>query len=239
MSYPQDGRNHHAAVASEKNLDDYRSQIEEQLNRKIFKIETRGGTTTKVDAVIFFEDGTTTNVSLKNKKNLKTGSYDYLNTTFNFKNESKSSDSFFEVYNAGRGTNDAKLIEVLKSQFYSLIKTISDDLITEIFIRQVLEPYQTSNLSLFIIDESVNKIYCDVEPPVFKILREGGRLSIKDRNKNKMSVQLIGIDKDGNKVDIHLRLRIHLNNGWTKWLSGESSVPVIKFQQDTVHKIVR
>ena len=47
-----------------------------------------------------------------------------------------------------------------------------------------------------------------------------------------------GVDKDGNVVDAFLRVRLHLNNGKTKWLNGKSSSLVVKFQQDMVHKLV-
>lgn len=54
-----------------------------------------------------------------------------------------------------------------------------------------------------------------------------------------MSYKILGFDVDGNEVDISLRIRVHLNNGSSKWLNGESSVLVLKFQQDSVYKIVR
>ena len=40
------------------------------------------------------------------------------------------------------------------------------------------------------------------------------------------------------KIDLGLRVRLHLNNGWTKWRKGKNSVLCLKFQQDKVYKII-
>ena len=116
---------------------------------------------------------------------------------------------------------------------------MSRDLVTNLFIKNVVEKY--SDLSLMIIDEKTKSIFCDVIPTAFKLMESGGRLSLKVKKGVKMSYSIDGIDKDGSKVEIGLRIRVHLNNGSSKWLGlvkGTSSL-VIKFQQDKVYSIIK
>ena len=107
MAFPKDGSNHHKAIKSEKNLINFKSQLEIIYNKKIKEIIHKGGTKIKSDISIIFYDDTFKNLSLKSKKNIKIGSFDWTNTTnFNKKFFSESID-IVEKYRKS-GNNDFK-----------------------------------------------------------------------------------------------------------------------------------
>lgn len=236
MAFPTDGSNHKKAVESERNLDLYKEQIENQYSKKVSKILTKGGTTTKTDNIIIFNDGSSINASLKNKKNIKTGSFDYVNTS-NFDWKGQGFSKSLEIYNEFKCSGNTKGYDLLKKSISEQLQSMTDEVITEFFIKNVIDKYK--NLELLVINEIENRIYCSVIPPAFKLIIDGGKLSLKKTTGTKMSYKLIGIDSNGNKIDINLRIRIHLNNGQTKWLTDGSSVLVIKFQQDSVYKMLK
>lgn len=238
MAFPSNGDNHYKAVESESNLLDFKYLIENQLGKKINKIVAFGGTKTKVDNVIHFEDDTTKNISLKNKKNIKSGSFDYVNTS-NFDWLNNGFARTLSTYKDYKGSKSIKGYDNLKKAISGDLSNISSDLLTNLFIKNVIEKY--TDLSLTIIDEKTNSIFCDVVPTAFKLITDGGKLSLKESTGVKMSYMIEGIDKDGNKVEIGLRIRVHLNNGSSKWLGlvNGSSFLVVKFQQDKVFNIIK
>jgi hypothetical protein len=235
MPFPSDGRNHKKAVNSEKNLSLYKEQIEAQYSKKIVDIIAKGGTTTKVDNTIIFEDGTSIDASLKNKKNARSGSFDYVNTS-NFDWCNNGFSDTIEIYNNFSNSGDFKAYQLLTKSISKNLQEMSNESITKLFIENVIDKYK--NIELFIINEINNKIFCNVIPVAFNLISEGGLLSLKKTTGVKMSYKLIGIDKEGKEIDLNLRIRVHLNNGKTKWLSKGSSVLVIKFQQDSVYKML-
>jgi hypothetical protein len=239
MSYPSTGVNHHNSVKAEKTVSKYKEDFEKYYNKKINKIVHIGGTQTKVDYKIYFEDGTIQNESLKSKKNIKSGSFDYVNTSnFNYDNVLPET---FKIYTKYRGS---KVI----SNYPKLTKSISDemktnltsDLLTQLFKELVINKYEKDNISLTIEDRNTNTLYVNVLPYLFEFINNGGKLVLRILNKNSMSYKIDGINSDGTmNTEFNLRVRIHLNNGKTKWLNNDSSSLVLKFQQDSVYKLIK
>lgn len=235
MSFPSDGRNHKNALEYERTMYLYKSHFENFYNKEIDNIEHVGGTKTVVDFKINFIDGSYVSKSLKKKTSLKNGSFDYINTSdFDKSLISKS----YDIYKKYKGLKNK-----LAKDF--LIMSISDDLvnmksedITNI-IKKIIEKYRKIG-GLDLLETSTNKVFINVVPPFFKIIEEGGFLSVNNSGKKSMSYKLDIYDKDGKlQNDLGLRIRLHLNNGWTKWYNGESSSIVIKIQQDKVLKLIK
>lgn len=239
MGYPSNGINHHNAISSEKNITKYIKRFEMFYNKKIKDIAQLGGTKNKTDYTIQFSDGTKSNHSLKSKKNIKSGSFDYVNTTLGVL--SKYMEETLNIYKTYRGSQDLKNYELLKKSISDEIKgSLSSEIITQFFLDNVIKKYQENDLTLTIEDQLTNTLYINVIPKIFEFVINGGNLIIRNRGeKVSMSYIIDGISPDGSLItDFGLRLRIHLNNGSTKWLNGENSTIVAKFQQDMVHKLI-
>jgi hypothetical protein len=233
MAFPVDARNHYKAIESEINLYEYNSQIESIFNKKIIRYSHLGGTKNKTDVRIIFYDNSFENITLKTKKNIKLGSFDWVNTT------SFSKDIFaksFEIFEKYKGSNNIKNKSILENSIKDELKKISSDELTKIFLSQVRDSYLKSNLKILLIDEISKKIYL-VKPKIFDLINNGFKLVLSNGN-GKTSSKVICKNKDGDEIDLGLRIRVHLNNGWTKWNKGELSVICLKFQQDAVYKML-
>jgi hypothetical protein len=235
MSFPNDGRNHHNAVKSEKSLYIYKNQIEKIYNKNISKFKHLGGTKNKTDVIIYFEDGTFKNISLKEKKKgLDTGSFDYVNTS-SF--DKSIFDKSFQIYNTYKNTKKSKYSKILKECCSIDLDNISDEVITKFFINNVVKKYE--KIDLLIIDGKNKKIY-KIVPLVFDYVKKGGILTILKNDKITQSKKVLAKSLN-NSIDLfNLRIRFHLNNGNSKWLglNNGSSNLVIKFQQDKVKSLI-
>jgi hypothetical protein len=235
MCYPTNGKNHHIAVKDEKNLSENIELFENYYGKKIKTITPIGGTKSKVDILIIFEDESKIKISLKSKKTICSGSFDYVNTS-NFGSIRMFFNKTFEIYNKYNNSGNLKSYNILKTQISKDLNTITSEEITKLFKENVVDKY--NDLSLTIFDKKTKKIYFDVKPKIFNFVKNGGFLKLKNTGKNTMSYPIIGYDSNGNEYDFNLRIRVHLNNGKTKWIGNGTSVIVFKFQQDSVHKII-
>ena len=233
MAFPIDARNHYNAIKSEINLSDYNLQIEKIFNKKIKEYIHLGGTKNKTDVKIFFYDNTSENITLKCKKDIKYGSFDWVNTTSFCKEEFTTSIDIFYRY---KGSNNIKNKVLLENAIKNELKTITNDKLTEMFINEVYRSHKKNNLKILLIDEKTKTIHL-VNPKIFDLINNGSKLSL-DESKGKTSSKVLIQNERNEKIDLGLRIRIHLNNGWTKWSKGESSVLCLKFQQDKVYKML-
>lgn len=235
MAFPSDGRNHRKAILSESTLIKYKHQIEAKYGKSVKEIKQIGGTRSKIDIIIIFDDSSSINLSLKSKKSVKTGSFDYVNTSIDW--PSSGFPKTYEIYNYYRRTEDKNAYPKLKLAISDELVRMDPDLLTNLFIENVIKKYD--DISLTIIDEENDLVYFDVLPKSFSIVKDGGRLSIRKSDRNNMSYIVDCIDKNGDLIEVGLRIRVHLNNGSTKWLNKGDSILVIKFQQDKVYSIVK
>ena len=237
MAFPKDGSNHHNAIKSEKNLIYFISQLEIIYNKKIKQFIHKGGTKMKSDCKIIFEDGTSKDISLKFKKDIKKGSFDWTNTTNFNKNFFSESINIIEKY---KKSEDLLFKSIFEKKIINEINSLTDEQITNLFIENVINKYNIENLDLFIIDEKNNKIY-RIIPKIFSLINQGFLLSLDNKDgKGKTSKKLNCISSDGKLIDLGLRLRVHLNNGVTKLLKKDdgNSTICLKFQQDKIYKLI-
>ena len=233
MSFPSDGRNHRRAIQSEQSLDSFVYDLQNIYGSEILEIVHRGGTQNTEDNIIRFATRGDVRISLKLKsRGPNIGSLDYVNTSAFDKDIAPRS---MEIYNRYRGTGNINHYRLLKTAINDDLDSISDDFVTDFFVERVLKKY--TGIDLIIIDGKNGTIH-RVVPVVFDLVESGGKLRVKRSSRGGMSRQLVGVDTNGTEMPIHLRLRLHLNNGKTKWLSGDSSSLVLKFQQDKVGEMV-
>lgn len=240
MAYPSNGINHHNAINSEKNILKHLKTLEEFYNKEIKEIYHLGGTKNKTDYIILFKDGTESKHSLKSKKNIKSGSFDYVNTTL--RPLSKYMTQTLDIYKKYRGCEDLLKYDLLKKSISDEIRlNINSEVLTQFFLDTVIKKYDEQKITLTIEDQKNNTLYINVIPKVFEFVSNGGKLILRIRgNKESMSYILDGINDNGEIIkDFGLRLRIHLNNGPTKWLKGKNATVIAKFQQDKVHNLIK
>lgn len=233
MAFPTDARNHYSAIESEINLSNYNSQIENIFGKKTKEYIHLGGTKNKTDVKIIFSDNTFENITLKNKKNIKSGSFDWVNTTSFCKEQFTKS---IDIFNKYRGVDDSNNKTLLENAIQSELRTISCEKLTEMFRNEVYNKFMKNNLKILIIDQKTQTIHM-VAPKIFDLINSGFVLSL-DCSKGKTSSKIIVRDHKNKEVDLGLRIRVHLNNGWTKWIKGQTSVLCVKFQQDKVYKML-
>jgi hypothetical protein len=232
MSYPSDARNHFKAIKSEITLSEYNLQIESIFGKPIKEYIHLGGTKNKTDVRVIFIDNTFENVTLKSKKNVKSGSFDWINTTCFCKEQFSNS---FDIFNRYKGSNSVKDKILLENAIKNELQTITNDKLTKIFLDGVYGSYLKNNLKILIIDEKTKTVK-HVVPKIFNLINNGFKLKLIN-GKAKTSAKVLCEDDNGNKIDLGLRVRVHLNNGWSKWHKGDTSVLCLKFQQDAVYKM--
>lgn len=236
MAFPVDGSNHRDAVQVEKNFGKHISKLEVIYGEKIIKIIHKGGTKFKTDVCIIFESGKIKNVSIKKKKTVTQGSFDYVNTSnFSEKNFTKTKELIKNYIRTEDKTFKNKFEESISLE----MKEMTNEEITFLFEENVIRKYDKEKSDLIILDEKTEVLYL-IKPPVFELINQGYLLSLSDSTRGKTSSKLVCISPNGDKLNLGLRIRVHLNNGYSKLINkndGNSSL-CIKFQQDSVHKLI-
>lgn len=237
MAFPSDGRNHWAAVDSEKKIHEYTPWFEEKFGKSVKQITHLGGTKTTIDFQILFEDNTLKVFSLKRKKQIKTGSFDYVNTANFDKDLFKDSIHLIDGFRKSGNRIGAQSI---KFKIYEELSKTTSETLTQLFRTKVIEKYEGQSIQLVILEE-ISKTLHLVTPKVFQLIYEGYKLSLSDNTKGKTSWKVLCVSPNGDKLDLGLRVRVHLNNGITKLINKDdgSSYLCLKFQQDNVHKLLQ
>lgn len=236
MSFPTDGRNHHDSIEVEKNMSLFKKEYEEYYGKPIKEFIHIGGTMNKVDFKILFVDGTEITKSLKKKILINKGSYDYINTS-DFSSDLIPISS--KIHKKFRGMNDKSTKQLLIESISRDLLNLPKEFLTTFFKDKVVQKYKGIG-GLDIVETSTNKLFINVSPPFFGILNDGGYLKLQENGKKQMSYKLDLYDSNDNLLpETGLRIRLHLNNGWTKWYNGETSNLVLKLQQDKVSKMLQ
>ena len=235
MAFPTDGRNHWAAIDSEKNISQYTPWFEKHFGKSVKEITHLGGTRTTVDFQIKFHDETISVFSLKRKKQIKTGSFDYINTANFDKSIFKGS---IELIDTFRKSGDRTKAESIKTKIHQELSKTSSETLTQLFKTKVIEKYEGQSLKLLLFEESSKTLHL-VNPKIFELISQGYKLILSENTKGKTSWKVLCVSPVGEKVDLGLRVRVHLNNGISKLINKDdgASYLCLKFQQDSVHKL--
>jgi hypothetical protein len=234
-----DGSVHYGGVQNEADT----IQILNELNIYNCVVEKLGGTTQKADA-------TTADklISIKRKKGISNGSFDWFNTSKYNESLGNIFDSFLESVKQFRTfpksiLNDIEFISTVRNQFNQLCETCLDNL-TDSQIRNIIQQGlcdTNNNFDVVINDIETHRlmIFPFENHPVVQYLSSGMSISLEGTGKSSRKI----IFSDGqNNYDCGLRIRVTSNNGINAFLglskANKSSQVVIKLQQDSIHKLL-
>jgi hypothetical protein len=234
MGFQTDGSSHKTGVSSESTLIKYKDQLQNLYSKKIIDFIHKGGTKTKTDNIIQFDDNIIQLLSVKSKKSLKNGSFDWCNLS-NF--DKSLIPNTLRFVDDNRYSGNIECRNMLDNFIYSELINLTDETITNLFLNEVIIKYNDLDL---IIEDRSNDIIYKKEPTIFKMIEDGWILTLDKKTRGKSSCKLICVSPNGDIKDMGLRIRIHLNNGKTMWLDKEDgkSYMCIKFQQDRINKFV-
>ena len=236
MAFPIDGSNNWGGIEAEITLEKYIPNLEVIYGKKINQLIHKGGTKSKTDVCVIFKSSETKNISLKKKKTIMFGSFDYANTTNFPENSFPKTKKIIKDY---KYSEDSTFKSKFEESVCLEMKKMTNEEITYLFNENVISKYNKEKSDLIILDQKTNVLYL-IKPPVFELINQGYLLSLCNSTRGKTSSKLICISPNGDKLDLGLRIRVHLNNGYSKLINkndGNSSL-CIKFQQDSVNKLI-
>jgi hypothetical protein len=233
MAYRTDGSSHHSGVLNEKQLVQILRE-NEAVRKSVYpecppepKVKHLGGTQHKADLKIN-EQG----VSVKKKKELKNGSFDWVNSSAAYKRHKEHFPRFTNALHNPKGAIET-VRENVKIATHGDLESFDNGALRNLLRTSVIEPNE--KLILSVVDVENKKLYsCDFKDTLlYKYYKSNATLSLKKTNRVTTSRTLLFDGKD-----IGLRIRVVLNNGINALLglskSNKHSIPVIKFQQDKV-----
>jgi len=238
MAFKNDGSVHYSGIANE----DTTARILNELNHFDDEVITIGGTKHKEDAV-----AGNIKLSIKDKKRLSSGSFDWVNTSITNHIFGDYFDPFKKKIKELRSKDHAVLktyVEPIRDEFASLCSYAFDYLSKKQVCDLVVKSISHGIDYVFVNDEENNILY-QFDPeyhPAMNIAETCDSIRFVTIRNAKSSRKII-FTKDGVDYDYGLRLRITSNNGINAFLglskSNKNSQIVLKLQQDAVHKLVK
>ena len=238
MAFKTDGSVHYSGIANEGKTAEILNNIEYFSD----KVETRGGTKHKEDAV-----AGSLKLSAKDKKRLSAGSFDWGNTSrYNYIFGSHF-DTFKKRVKILRSEDSYArecLVSYIRGEFASLCSeafdSLSKDQVCDILVDAICD-----GIDYVFVNDQENKVLYQFNPkdhPVIDLARTCDSIEFVTTRGAKSSRKIIFI-KDGIRHDVGIRLRVTSNNGIKAFLglskSNKNSQVVLKLQQDAVHKLVK
>jgi len=248
VAYRTDGSSHRTGVKSEIELQrlmqESRKMASEicgtNLEEGGYEVVAKGGTQFKEDLTVQTEDKRI-NISHKKKKKLSTGSFDWLNTTKDVPQSEKLKSLARKLRDSNCSVRRAR--SVFNEACNQTLNNLSSDDIKKIIHDNVISKYDNiDRITIKVEDKNIIYSFPPDAIPFFEAVRNPD-VSIKTAGRGKTSRRLQFISRDGQELlDYGLRIRLTTNNGITAMLGkskkNKYSSPVIKLQQDKVHKLV-
>ena len=240
MAFRTDGSSHHDGIKEEEAIVNDRELLKEMYNLSDnFEAIHKGGTQNKADVLV--KDGTVEKkISVKKKKDLSKGSYDYVNSS------AALSDSIFnEVKKTASDISNSSLsVRAARKKFtascHEAMLDMTSQNIKDILVDHVLN--KNLDIEIVLTETSTKSIYgySFKDTPLAKSIKNHKPKFLWGRGKT--SAKIVFEDDDGNVHDHNLRGRLVSNNGISAMLglssSNKSSIPVFKVQQDRVDKVI-
>lgn len=240
MAFKIDGSSHHDGIKEEKAIVNDRELLKEVYNLSDdFQAIHKGGTQNKADVVL--KDGTVEKkISVKKKKDLSKGSYDYVNSS-----AALSSDRFKAVKNTASRISKSNMSKSAARKTFNaachdaMVDITSQDL-KDILVDHVLD--KNKDMDIILKETSTGSVYgySFKDTPLAKSIKE--HTPKFQWGRGKTSAKIVFEDDEGNIHDHNLRGRLVSNNGIGAMLgkssSNKSSIPVFKVQQDRVDKVI-
>jgi hypothetical protein len=240
MGFKTDGSSHTNGIKNEervaRKLLTSANTLFPNLNNE-FVVVLKGGTQNKADLVISTANGEEIPVSIKNKKSLKKGSYDYVNSSAAV----KECASLQDVGSRIKQININRSKDVVREDVTAVLNSAMHRL-TSANIRSILNHHvnaKNKGMTVVISDrenQTDYKFNFDDMPLKHSIENHTPKLRW---GRGRTSAKIVFEDNNGHVFDHNLRIRVVLNNGVGALMDPTaSSIPVIKVQQDKVNKVI-
>ena len=235
MAFTTNGEVHHGGIQNELDVID----VLNDANVYATPVVHAGGTQNKADAYAG-EVG----ISIKRKRDLNNGSYDYLNSTVPV-----SALPFIDLVDVWKEetlaldpTEDNK--KIAKEAFNVVSSFVLDNVDADTLTDIVSHTFDAqAGMDIAITDQQTESLYLfsadEMEVP--QLLKAGYKAQIVKTN-NVVTSRKVVFVKDGDIVDVGLRIRLVTNNGIGAMMgmskANKTSSVVVKIQQDKVGKMV-
>lgn len=247
MAYRTDGSSHKNGVQQEKDLVErmnndrsFASQICPSVGSETYVANQKGGTKYKEDIEVVLRNKTV-KISVKHKKNIKVGSFDWVNTSLAV----KESSCFDEIKKVSKEISKTKpSVSAARKRFNEVsnkvMKGMASNDIRKILIGWVSMPNKDKRM--IVTDKTSKRIYAYdfVDDPMDYAIHN---MTPKFKwGRGRTSAKIVFEDDQGQIYDYGLRGRLVSNNGISamagKGKANKSSIPVFKIQQDKVTNII-
>jgi hypothetical protein len=243
MAYKTDGSSHTTGIKNEENLIERLQKTARTLYPQLsddFKVVKRGGTKFKQDMEIV-DGGTTILISAKKKTDIKTGSFDWVNSSSATKTIPCLKEFAKTVKDIGdlHDLKGSAKLGVLNASHKALGELTSED------VRSILQEHvsnKNKGMKVVISETTTgNNWEYDFEdsPLNNSIQNHTPRVQLGDGID---SAKIMFEDDEGNTIDHGLRIRVVTNNGIGaligKSKANKSSQGVVKIQQDNIPGLI-
>jgi len=247
MPFRTDGTSHSGGVSNEKEIVSHFNENPGTSVHRLFgesvdmRMEHRGGTQTKTDAVMIV-DGIENTISIKNHKE---GTFDWLNSSSALDRETYRAiidhfNTFKEIYRRGE-----KTLAQIRTAISEHLSTVLQQFSSEFIIGLLKSVHAEYSDAVMIHDVAKKELVCFLKDGNLKELQtaENATYFLKSAPRAKTSAQIWRrCNETGHETNTDLRIRLVLNNGVTALLgessSNKTSVPCIKIQQDRVKDFI-
>lgn len=237
--YNTTGQVHREGVANEGNT----IALLNDLNLYSETVEKRGGTKLKEDAI-----AGDNKISIKRKKGINNGSFDWFNTTAHnaalgdtFKHFLSNMKELRQLPTSIRC--DEEFILKMRDNFNALCELALDSIDYDDLRDILLKEFDSHKDMDVIVNDTENRNlykFKVAEHPVVKLLDDRAQIVLNGRGKSSRSIYFV--TQEGNIIDCGLRLRITSNNGINAFLGNSkanaNSSVVMKLQQDKVKNLL-
>ena len=238
IMFKTDGSVHHGGIQNELDTIDFLNSIEryQQL------VEHRGGTGQKADAVC------EKYLSIKRKKGIKNGSFDWCNTSIYNDTFGDHFTKFLEDVKQHRQL-PVELREVavtfLRNDLNNLCETALESLSADRLIALLKDIFSKQEGYDIVINDTESRevfIFAAEQHPVLAAIEQGYIPELVSTRGAKSSRKIV-FRKGNETINTGLRLRVTSNNGINAFLglskANKNSQIVVKLQQDAVGQLVK
>jgi hypothetical protein len=186
-------------------------------------------------------------ITIKRKKGISNGSFDWVNTTkYNNIFGSHFDNFLIDVKEHRKMPENLRKVakDFIKKDFSNLCNSAVDYLTSETVINIIKETFKKQEGYDVVINDIKDRsvyIFSVQDHPVLKLIEDGYSVKLVNTRGAKSSRKIV-LERNGDEVDSNLRIRVTSNNGITAFLglskSNNNSSIVVKLQQDSVHKML-
>lgn len=242
MTFNKTGKVHYDGIKNEADT----AELLKTFDLASFAITLLGGTKNKADA---FDPERNIKWTIKHKKGVKNGSFDWINTTKISEVVGDTFVPFLDQIKEYRKLPESQrsavsFVKQVRKEFADLCSSVLDSFTAEQLCSFIQTQMIDANSEMMVaVNDTVANtlyVYSADEHPAVRYIQLGYTPFLKGRAKG--SRRLLFTD-GAKEYDCGLRIRVTSNNGVTAFLglskANKNSSVVFKLQQDSVHKLVK